>query len=88
MDIAGSNPMAKKYTDQLPHIKETHFPGSLIKRTAELLNNDSRTMETISRESGISYYWLKSFKLNPRPGSSATMVQKLYEFLTGKSLKV
>ena len=63
-------------------------PGSLITETAALLEADTRTLEVISDASGLPFYWLKSFKGAPNANASASRVQTLYEFLSGKKLKV
>lgn len=63
---------------------------TLLKRTWELLAEDQRSLQTISKETDISLYWLQKFKATPpedhRP--NVVDVQTLYEYLTGRKLEV
>lgn len=61
-------------------------PGTLHARTRALLNNDKRTLDEISRASGLSVYWLQKFRTGQIHDPSANKVQRLYEYLTGKAL--
>lgn len=61
---------------------------SLLKRTWELLQADPRSLQDISRETGISLYWLQKFKSSPPDRPNVVDVQNLYEYLTGRKLEV
>lgn len=63
-------------------------PGTLFIRTRELLLDEQRSLIEISEQSGIPFYWLKSFRRGESVGPSVNRVQHLYEFLTGSALRV
>lgn len=62
-------------------------PGSLLIKTRELLKKDKRSALDIHKESGVPFWWLNDF-LRGRDGSDVNRIQFLYEFLSGKKLKV
>lgn len=64
------------------------IPSTLVTETAALLEADTRTLIDIANASDLPFYWLKSFKEEPRANASASRVQTLYEFLSGTKLKV
>lgn len=64
-------------------------PAAIVLKTRELLEKDDRSLPEIYKETGIPFYWLKSFvdgryKKNP----SVNRVVFLYEYLTGKTLEI
>lgn len=63
-------------------------PSSLLIETISLLRNDSRSVFEISRDTGIPFYWLRHLRRGKHCGASVTRVQKLYEALSGRKLKV
>lgn len=66
----------------------TKRPFSLLKRTLELLKEDSRSLIEIYTATGIPYYWLKKFSAGEFANPSVNRVQFLYEFLSGQQLEV
>lgn len=60
--------------------------GTLIKATRELLRG--RGLYQVHKETGVPYFWLRSFAQGSRVGPSVNRVQYLYEKLTGKALKL
>lgn len=78
--------MGKKLPTKTPAKPACDAPGSLVTRTLILLQNDERSLPAISRQSGIPFYWLRSFKENRVPSPNVNRVQRLYEFLSGYSL--
>lgn len=64
-------------------------PCAIVQKTRELLEADSRSLLDIFSETGLPFYWLKSFsegryKKNP----SVNRVVFLYEFLSGNKIEV
>lgn len=64
-------------------------PSRLIVKTQELLANSDKDLPTIYKDTGIPFYWLKSFmegryKKNP----AINRVVFLYEYLKGSPLEV
>lgn len=62
--------------------------STLVLETHALLDADKRPLQDIANATDLPFYWLKSFKEEPRANASATRVQILWEFLTGRTLKV
>jgi hypothetical protein len=73
----------KSHTDQ-----SFDSPGSLIKRTRELLKSDKRKLHEIYRDTGIPFHWLRKFSADEIPNPSVNRVQYLYEKLSGKKIAV
>lgn len=66
-----------------------HLPaGSLYTRTLSLLGTCSLTLIDIHKASGLPFYWLKKFSAGEIRDPSVNKVQKLYEFLTKRKLRV
>lgn len=63
-------------------------PGTLLKRTRELLKNDKRGLLDIHKETGIPFYWLKKFSAGGFDNPSVNRVQFLYEVLTRKIIRL
>lgn len=63
-------------------------PGSLVQATHDLLSATKKSLFDIARDTDLPFFWLRSFQAEPRANASATRVQKLYEHLSGKPLKV
>lgn len=70
-----------KYTDKTP-------TGSLHLLTVELLRSSGESTEAIAVETGLSYSWLVTFAADRMRNPSVSKVQKLYEYLTGKPLRL
>lgn len=64
--------------------------GSLTETTRTLLIERVRvdTMRDIARASGINEHWLGKFRSGGIANPGSNRVQKLYEYLTGKKLKL
>lgn len=62
--------------------------GSLLLATQQLLHDSHRTHEEIFLATGLPMQWLSSLVRGQTPDPSVNRVQKLYEFLSGKELKV
>jgi hypothetical protein len=58
---------------------------NLEKETRKLLAKHMKTctLEKTSREAGVGFYWLQSFKRYPDSGANVRHVQKLYDYLNG-----
>lgn len=63
-------------------------PGKLMKKVQDLLKNDPRSIPEIYKQSGIPFYWLRKFADGAYQNPSVNRIERLYEFLTGKSLEV
>lgn len=63
--------------------------GKLHAKTLELLRNRPRNISLldISGKTGLTLEWLKKFHTG-KPDSAVSKVEKLYEHLSEKSLKV
>jgi hypothetical protein len=62
--------------------------GTLLQRTNALLYEANQSLMEISRATGLSLYWLQKMKAGTVNSPSVNLVQVLYEYLSGKSLKV
>jgi len=61
----------------------------LVNTTRGLLNNRPRdlTLTKISKDTGIEYRWVQDFGIrNPRRGWNVYNVERLYSYLSGKTL--
>lgn len=63
---------------------------NLREKTYQLLHERPRTLTfaEIERKTELKQSWVRSFSQGKITGASADKVQKLYEFLSGKKLKV
>lgn len=61
---------------------------SLMSQTWRLLKYRGQTLAEIQAGTGIPHYWLRKFLGREIKDPSVNRVQKLYEYLTGKALKV
>jgi hypothetical protein len=59
---------------------------SLLEETRRLFRESKKSPLVVFQETGINFYWLKKFKAGEVSEPSVNTVQKLYEYLTGKSL--
>lgn len=66
--------------------KEHDKPGTLMVATHALLMEDTRCDLDIHKETGLPFYWLRSFRHNEAQNPSVNRVEKLYEFLSGKKI--
>jgi hypothetical protein len=63
-------------------------PGTLHRRTLELLNSSTHTLIQIHDLTQLPYHWLRKFKAGEIGNPSVNLVQALYEFLHGEQLRV
>lgn len=75
-------PYPQMQSATLPH------PGTLHTRTRERLKADGRSLPVIANASGLPFYWLKKFSANEIADPSVNRIQRLYEFLSKRPLKV
>ena len=61
--------------------------GTLLNKTIQLLHNN-RPLEKVSRETGLSLYWLQKLVRSEIPDPSVNKVQKLYEHLAQQELNL
>lgn len=61
-------------------------PGTLMLRTLELLKEDERDLLTIHKDTGIPFYWLRSFLNGKFENPSVNRVQALYEYYINSPL--
>ena len=64
------------------------LPQTLLEKTLALLQDDSRTLPEIYRDTGIPFYWLRKFARGEIQDPSVNRVQKLYEHLSGRLLNI
>lgn len=76
--LTGANAVAQDYAK----------PGKLMDKTQKLLINDKRCILDIHKETGIPFYWLRSFKQREVKNPSVNTVEKLYVFLTGNEISL
>lgn len=62
--------------------------GTLLDKTLDLLEEDSRPLQEISFATGISLYWLQKMKARCIPDPSVNRTQQLFEHLSNTKLKV
>jgi hypothetical protein len=62
--------------------------GSLHRRTLELVNTCGLNVPELFRQTGIPFYWIRKFMQGDVTNPPVDRVQKLYELLSGKTLKV
>lgn len=63
-------------------------PGTLYTRTRDLLGASPETILEVHKNSGVPFHWLARFKCGQIRNPSVNTVQRLYEYLTGKPLKL
>lgn len=67
---------------------EEEVVGTLMLKTLRLLKQAKEPMLDISRNAGVSFYWLQKFRAESVGDPSVNSVQRLYEYLAKKQLKV
>jgi hypothetical protein len=72
----------------MPKRKEETPTSSLHLTTLDLLKSSEETTFEIAVATGLGYSWLAAFRGNRMPDPSVRRVQKLYEHLIGKPLKL
>lgn len=61
---------------------------SLMKETLDLLQNRNESLPSISKNTGIPFFWLRKFKYGEIDDPSVNRVQKLWEYLSERKLRV
>jgi hypothetical protein len=72
----------------MPGRKEETPTSSLHLTTLDLLKSSKETTFLIAVATGLTYSWVAAFRGDRMPDPSVRRVQKLYEYLTGKPLKL
>lgn len=72
----------------MPKCKDSTETGSLHQLTLELLKSAEETTFDVAVATGLSYSWVVAFASNRMQNPSVNRVQHLYEYLTGKHLKL
>ena len=62
--------------------------GSLHLTTLKLLKSSGKTTFDVAVATGLTYGWIFAFAANSMRNPSVSKVQKLYEYLTDKPLKL
>lgn len=62
--------------------------NTLFSRTLELLRETDTPLLVIYKETDLPYYWLQKLKDGKISDPSVNRMQHLYEYLSGRSLKV
>lgn len=62
--------------------------GTLLRRTYELLDAAEITLPELYAQTGVPFYWLRKFRNREVKYPSVNRVQRLYEHLSGRKLKV
>ena len=72
----------------MPKRKDATETCSLHRLTLELLHTADETTFAVAVATGLTYSWIVAFSANKMRNPSANKVQRLYEYLTGKPLKL
>ncbi len=62
--------------------------STLLERTYALLDESDISLPELFKQTGVPFYWLRKFKQREVKHPSVNRVQRLYEFLSGRRLKV
>jgi len=63
-------------------------PGSLVKETLRLINNEPRGLLAVSQKTGVPFYWLRKFSAGKIPNPGVNRVQFLFEKLSGEKISL
>lgn len=63
-------------------------PGSLMKKTLALIEEQQCDPLKLHKETGLPYYWLKKFASGSFKNPSVNRVEFLYERLTGNQIAI
>lgn len=63
-------------------------PQSLHKRTLALVRAEPRGLLAVHTKTGVPYHWLRKFAAGRIPNPGVNRVQKLFEKLSGKTVKL
>ncbi len=72
----------------MPHFKDETPTESLHLITLELLRSSPEDTAAVAVATGLSYSWIVTFAADRMRNPSVNKVQRLYEYLTGKPLRV
>ena len=59
---------------------------SLHLRTLKLLSESDIPLTQVSADTGVNYFWLRSFRYGQIKDPSVNRVQAVFEYLTGRPL--
>lgn len=70
--------------------RSSESPMSLMLETLKLLKErgPEQTLPNIASETGIPFYWLRKFHYGEIKDPGVNRIQKLYEFLSGRPLRL
>lgn len=66
----------------------TDKPGTLLEKTLKLVRDEPRGLLAVAQKTEIPYHWLRKFAAGKIPNPSVNRVQKLFEKLSGKTVKL
>ncbi len=72
----------------MPKRKDETPTASLHLTTLDLLKSSEETTFDVAVATGLSYSWIVAFASSRMQNPSVSKVQHLYEYLTGKPLKL
>ena len=61
---------------------------TLFEKTVQLLKETKKTQKQIAEETGLGYWWITTLSQGKVQDASVNKVQRLYEYLSRKKLKV
>lgn len=67
-------------------IYSDEVPGSLLEKTRKMMKDDKAFVMQVFRDTGIGYFWLRSFAKGAYSNPGVNRVQYLYEYLSGRKL--
>lgn len=59
---------------------------TLHQKTLNLLESSDESTDEIAKKADVSFYWLRKFRSGVFTDPGVSKVQKVYEYLSGKSL--
>ena len=62
--------------------------GALMAKVQAMLKEDERTLLKVFEDTQIPYYWLRTFAAGGYKNPSVNRIEKLYEYLAGKNLRI
>jgi hypothetical protein len=78
----------RPYSRTMREHKDQTEVGSLHRTTLDLLQSSEETKFSIAVATGLTYGWIVAFSANGMRNPSVSKVQRLYEYLTGKPIKL
>jgi hypothetical protein len=72
----------------MPVIKEWHPPSTLLEKTVHLLKTRKVSCNQIFLDTKLPPNWIWCVEIGRIKAPSVQRIQKLYEYLSGKKLKI